>query len=284
MKKLAAVLLVVAVFLFVFAAPVQAIKPAGNLASAQKVSWNLSGAVMPSPPWGLHDITGSDTSSKLIVNQPNGATEVMLTGAMNGLAPNTVYTVYMSNAWTSSDKWNIVGTWTIDFLIGGGHWVHTMIVTSQNMYDGTFTGHGYYNADTGYTWDIQPGATVIGNGITFDLIYTGSNPGYALHCTALIDSNGHFVNGVCSGSSTGTWVSTYGEATLQTVGAGHPGLFYHQNTFTFTTDAYGAGSWHVNLRDADFPGPGIYPLSVWINNNAIPATILISDNFQVTVD
>ena len=78
------------------------VKPIGNLAGAQEVPWNLSSDVMPVPPWGLSDIDGSDTASKLIVNQPNGNTEVVITGAMNGLNPNTVYTVYPSNGWSTS--------------------------------------------------------------------------------------------------------------------------------------------------------------------------------------
>jgi len=36
------------------------------------------------------------------------------------------------------------------------------------------------------------------------------------------------------------------------------------------------------LVDADFPGPGTYSLSVWINEAG--ATMLISDVFTVTVD
>jgi len=48
------------------------------------------------------------------------------------------------------------------------------------------------------------------------------------------------------------------------------------------TDENGAGSWHFNLKDADFSGLGTYNLSVWINKPG--ATILISDNFEVVVD
>lgn len=80
-----------------------AVKPAGNLAGAIKVPWNLSADVMPAHPCGAYgtlDIPGSDTASKLIVNQPNGNTEVTITGAMNGLHSNTEYTVYLSNKYT----------------------------------------------------------------------------------------------------------------------------------------------------------------------------------------
>jgi len=141
-----------------------AAKPTANLASAQKVDWNLSAAVMPVPPYGSRDIPGSDTASKLIVNQPNGNIEVTITGAMNGLNPNTPYTVYLSKG---------------------------------------------YDPYTGW-----PG------------LFTSTVP-----------------------------------------------------AFTFVTDAYGAGSWHVNLRDANFPESGIHTLSVWINEAGL--TMLISGNFEV---
>lgn len=52
--------------------------------------------------------------------------------------------------------------------------------------------------------------------------------------------------------------------------------------FVFTTDEYGSGSWHLNLRDSNFLRPGTYRLSVWINEAGL--TILISDNFDVVVE
>jgi hypothetical protein len=48
------------------------------------------------------------------------------------------------------------------------------------------------------------------------------------------------------------------------------------------TDENGAGSWHLNLRNSDFPELGTYALSVWINEAG--RTVLISDNFDVVVD
>ncbi|MBN1971797.1 MAG: hypothetical protein JW870_20730 [Candidatus Delongbacteria bacterium] len=146
------------------------VKPEGNLAGAVEVPWNLSGDVMPVPPYGSIDIPGSDTASKLIVNQPNGSVKVTLTGVMSGLVPNTEYTVYLANAYVP-DKW----------------------------YPGLFTS------------TVQP--------------------------------------------------------------------------FTFITDEYGSGSWHINLRDSDFVnGAGTYTLSVWIVAKVVNKTILISDNFEVVVD
>jgi len=257
------------------------VKPAGNLAGAEEVPWNLSGAVMPVPPWGLHDIPGSDTASKLIVNQPNGNVEVAVTGVMKGLNPNTEYTVFPSKAWSTSEKWNITGEWDLEFMLVGAL-DHHMTVTIQDMHTGVFSGTGYYIPNTSYTWDIQGTSIVVGNTITLDLIYTGANAGYTVHAEGRIDDDGHIVDGTWSSSAgqSGTWSSITGFATEETVGNGWPGLFPGQGTFTFMTDEYGAGSWHFNLKNDDFPGPGTYTLSIWINNG----TILISDNFDVVVD
>ena len=46
-------------------------------------------------------------------------------------------------------------------------------------------------------------------------------------------------------------------------------------------DEFGNGSWHLNLRDENFPGPGTYELSVWVNG---AVTMLISDTFSVEVN
>ncbi len=83
----------------------------------------------------------------------------------------------------------------------------------------------------------------------------------------------------------GTWTSTSGLAVKTHTGnTGWPGDFNDYPRFTFLTDEYGAGSWHFNLRDEDFSGPGSYDLSVWINQINPNATILISDSFTVVVD
>jgi len=277
MKKAIIFILIVALILLAVPSVMFAAKPTTNLAGAQKVAWNLSGDVMPSPPWGLSDIPGSDTASKLIVNQPNGNTEVAITGAMNGLDPNTEYTVYLSNAWSTSEKWNITGDWELRFVLGGNY-DHDMTVTFQNMQTGVFSGTGHNSS----TWDILGTSKVVGDTIYLDLKYTGSS--YTVNAVGTINAaDGAIINGTWSSNigQSGTWSSITGAAIKKTVGNGYPGLFYTQKTFTFTTDEYGAGSWHLNLRDEDFPKSGTYNLSVWINKGG---TILISDNFQVVAE
>jgi hypothetical protein len=272
----------IAISMMLVTTTTMAVKPTG--AGAENVPWNLSGAVMPSPPWGLSDIPGSDSASKLIVNQPNGNVEVTVTGVMNGLNPNTVYTVYPSNKWLTSEKWNIVGVWSLRFLLGSGIYDHEMTVTFQNMHTGVFSGTGVSTTQSVVkNWDIQGTSKVVGNAITLDLIYTNAGAGYTVHAIGTIDVNGYIVSGTWTSSAgqSGTWTSFVGQATEETVGNGWPGLFNNLETFTFTTDEFGAGSWHFNLKNDDFPEPGDYTLSVWINKGS---TILISNNFEVVVD
>lgn len=251
---------------------------ADNSAGAVKVKWNLSGAVMPVPPYGLVDIPGSDTASKLIVNQPNGKVEANLTGVMNGLNPNTEYTVFLSNGYTKYTPLvtpNVVGTYTWLVL---GTYAHDLFITTQNP-DGTFTGTGGYPAGGPYQTTENVTGQVVGTTITFTVTYLGPySPGYSVTVSGTIAPDGSM-----SGTLPWEWHTTSGAATLASGSTGWPGLFTNTITpFTFTTDAYGAGSWHVNLKNGDFPlGLGTYTLSVWINGAG--GTMLVSDVFQVVV-
>jgi len=280
MKNKAILLGVIAVTLLVTVGTVFAAKPASNLAGAQKVPWHLSAAVMPVPPYGSLDIQGSDTASKLIVNQPNGKVEATITGAMNGLHPDTTYTVYLSNGYTKYtplDTIDVRGTYKWLVL---GTYAHDMVITTQKP-DGIFFGTGGYPAGSfpytaaGQTPENITGK-VVGNEITFTTTYSGSyNPGYSATVSGTIAADG-----IMSGNSPWEWYTTDGHATLASGSTGWPGLFISTvQPFTFTTDDSGSGSWHVNLRANDL-GTGTKLLSVWINGAG--ATVLISGTFQVT--
>lgn len=286
MKKIAVLLTVVTVMLavFAFASPAMAVKPAANLAGAQQVPWNLSAAVMPVPPYGSVDIPGSDTASKLIVNQPNGNTEVAITGVMRGLDPLTTYTVFLSNGYTPyvETGWNVTGLYTIALTVGATPYTEylTLVQTGPEI-TGTYL--ALDAAGTQSRWDILSGS-VEGDILTFHAHYALS-PTHSADFSATIAADGSLVDGdwadVEGGwTRSGLWSSTDGAAAKTYTGStGWPGLFSaNVPAFTFVTDEFGAGSWHVNLKDADFPGLGTYPLSVWINSGA---TILISDTFKV---
>lgn len=264
------------------------VKPTGNLAGAEKVAWNLSGDVMPvSPygPYGTMDIPGSDTASKLIVNQPNGAVEVAITGVMNGLTPTTTYTVYLSNRYTKYTPINIMGTYTWLVL---GTYLHDMIIDTQNP-DGTFSGTGGYPAGSSpYNQLGQTAETITGKveGNQIDITFTTKYLGPSFIPYSATVSGTIAGSGSMSGNIPWEWHTTAGHVTVASGSTGWPGLFTATvPEFTFTTDDSGSGSWHINLRDSDFPLLGAnFTLSVWINETVPNKTVLISDTFQVTVD
>lgn len=264
-----------------------AVKPTGNLAGAEKVPWNLSAAVMPVPPdgpYGSRDIPDSDTASKLIVNQPNGNVEVTITGAMNGLHPDTPYTVYLSKAYVPYvyTGWNVEGTYILRFVLGGNY-DHDIVIDVQS--DGIFSGTGGY--PTGGPYSITETVTGTIDVMTGEVkIHSVYNTGYWYDAEGTIAADGT-MSGTWGNDGQGyghSWLSISGNAVKTHTGStGWSGLFTSTvQPFTFTTDEFGAGGWHVNLRDEDFLGPGTYSLSVWINESG--GTMLISDVFEVTVD
>ena len=265
------------------------VKPTGNLAGAEEVAWNLSGDVMPIPPYSYYDIPVSDTASKLIINQPNGNVEVVVTGVMKGLDPYTTYTVILSNGYTPYEftGWDVVGTWVLRLHFGASIYDHDVIIDVPS--NGTFTGTGGYPAGSGPPYNYPYNEIVTGNinimtgEITFHSDYENS---YFYDATGTIASDGTMSGDwTGSGQPTYTWESISGQATKTHTGdTGHPGDFNNYPRFTFLTDEYGTGSWHFNLRDEDFNGAGAYDLSVWINQTNPNATILISDSFTVVVD
>ena len=282
MKRILFVLLASVVLTMALAALALAVKPAANLAGNVKVSWNLSADVMPAPPYGSFDIPGSDTASKLNVNQPNGNTEVTITGAMNGLVANTTYTVYLSNGYTpyAFAGWNVAGSWDIDVEYSGIIYPETLILTQV----GTEITGVSLNTDPpapGSAFTVVSGS-VTGNDVEIFADHDPSTLIVRMEGTIAADGSmsGNWADFV-GGSRVGTWASTSGNAVKTYDGDDYwTGLFTPTiQPFTFTTDEFGAGSWHINMRDSDFVGPGSYALSVWIN--AAGGTLLISDTFVV---
>lgn len=284
MKKAIIFILIVTLILIAVPSVMFAAKPDG--AGAQKVEWNLSAAVMPVPPYGSRDIIGSDTASKLIVNQPNGNTVVTITGVMNGLNPNTTYTVFLSNGYEPyvDTGWNVENSYILR-LVTGSYYNHDVVIVLQT--DGTFTGHGGYPAG-GSSYSFPYNETIDGiinvstGDITINSVYEN---GYWYKAVGTIAPDGT-MSGTWTAPnvSLGSWSSISGNATKTHTGdTGWPGLFNSSTVpkFTFTTDETGSGSWHINLKDADFSGTGSFDLSVWIN---VGGTILISDVFTVVVE
>ena len=231
----------------VMAAPALAGKPADNDAGAVKVAWHLSADVMPVPPYGSVDIPGSDVASKLIVNQPNGKTQVAMTGVMNGLNPNTEYTVFISNGYTPYVNSDVTGSYVINVEWLGTDYPENLILTQTGTAI-TGTSLSLVNPPGASLFTIT-GGSVIGNAVTIEMNFGGQDT--VMQGTIAADGSmsgtWHDTNGMMR---TGTWETTSGHALVVSSGStGWPGLFTSTvQPFTFMTDEFGAGSWHVNLK------------------------------------
>lgn len=161
----------------------------------------------------------------------------------------------------------------------GNPYMHDMIVTDGRATGGTPAGGPYVNS-----WAAT--VSVTGDSVTIVADYESGSSVFpytftAIGTIALVGS----MSGTWSDtiSDSGTWTSTSGQATNHTGDTSWTKQFGNTVPFTFTTDDSGSGSWHVNLRDSDFPlGAETHTLSVWINEAG--RTMLISDNFDVIVD
>ncbi len=268
--------------LLVLAGVASAATPIGKWAGAQEVKWNLSGAVMPVPPYGSQDIPGSDKASKLFVNQhqPYDKIDVGVTGVMNDLLPDTTYTVYISGPYTAYVPADLTGSYTVMYAVNGGG-------PNPSLYDMTLTksgGSGDYPSpgpSYAYEWNVS-NIVITGNTFSFTCTYTLGAIGTIMQMSGTIAANGS-LSGIWSdnygGGRTGTWYTESGTAKLSSGSTGWPGLLTSAvQPFTFVTDKKGASHWHVKLTGADITLPKT-TFSVWVNGGG--ATILISDDVTV---
>lgn len=238
---------------------------------AQTYGWNLSGDVMPVPPYGAADIAGSDTASKLIVNQPNGKVGATVTGVMNGLAPNTTYTVYLSNPYEPYRAADVSGMYTIDVLYMGNHYQSDLTLTQTgNTIGGLFYSPYLPNA-------LPVNGIVTGNNVMFSIDYgPGSIQGVRTF-TGTINADGS-LSGTWtetgSEAGSGSWSTNEGIAAQMSGSTSWTGQLAGTAPFTFTTNASGSGSWHYNLTA---PAPSSF--SAWINGSA--GTVLVSDDVML---
>lgn len=243
--------------------------------SGNKHKWNLSGDVMPVPPYGQSDIPGSDKASKIDLESEHGKSCVE--GDMKGLNPNTTYTVFLSNPYTKykATGWNVTGSYVINVEYLGTNYAEDLMLTqSGSSVTGTLAlvgGGSDFTLDTG---------NVSGNTLNLEGFFV-SNPGLRVHLTGTIASDGS-VSGtwmdVLGGSRTGTWNTTSGMAIMTHTGDTYwTGMLPGVSTFTFTTDMKGKGKWKYCFTN-NVPTK----FSVWINGNA--GTILISDNLKFKME
>ncbi len=242
-----------------------------NPSGAQTYGWNLSGAVMPVPPYGSFDIPGSDTASKLIVNQPNGKVGAAVTGVMNGLHPDTTYTVYLSNPWMPYHMANVSGTYMMDVLFEGNHYDYNLTLSQSGS---AITGSLY---DPDRPGPLAVSGFVTGNTVTFSVDYGGGSIQGIRTFTGTVGATGAMTGtwnetGTEGGNS--TWSTTSGSARPANGTSGWPGQLAGTVPFTFTTDSAGSGSWHYN-----FTAPAPSTFSVWINSSG--GTLLVSDDVKL---
>lgn len=69
-----------------------------------------------------------------------------------------------------------------------GTYLHTLNISSMDTETGNFSGTGFYNPNSAYTWTIS-GHTE-GNSFSAHIVYTGLNPGYAIDLIGTIDAGG----------------------------------------------------------------------------------------------
>lgn len=276
MKKIFSLFIALTLLAFV-ASPALATKPDSKDNGAKFYNWYLSSSVMPVPPYGSADVIGSDTASKLIVNQPNGKVKTMLTGAMKSLKPLTIYTVYLSKGYTPyeiTENWNVTGIHKISLTIGSTPYTEYLkLEQSGNTLTGSLA---LDEAQTQSKWNIDT-ATINGE-IVEIYAHFGSNTNMKLVMNGTISSDGTISGNwhdIDWNTRSGNWSTSSGAAKKIVTGdTTWPGLIAGVNPFTFTTDEFGSGSWHYNFKD-ESPEE----LSVWINGAG--GTILISDSIKL---
>lgn len=93
-------------------------------------------------------------------------------------------------------KWDMTGTYTIQYFLDGHQYDHTDTITVTSYDDPmTFTGTGFYNPDPRYTETVT--GTLTGDNLEFTVDYTGLNPTYALDADGTVAPDGSL-----SGSAT----------------------------------------------------------------------------------
>ena len=245
-----------------------------------KYNFYLSGDVMPTPPFGLADIEGSDIDSKLLVNQPNGDYLANLTGIMKGLSADTEYTVYLSNGYLeTSEIWNVLGTYTYNFTVNDTDYVHILTIKTQE--NGIITGVGSHVNGTEIVTEVVNG-TLIGDTLTLHIEYPN---GYYFDTTLTIAEDGTFSGAAVDSNALEAIIGTVSGAAVKeeievSATTWTQLLSANIEAFTFITDEEVKGEWQVSIAydDVEFNEDGYILFSVWINDGA---TILISDTMKL---
>lgn len=99
-------------------------------------------------------------------------------------------------AQAATPNWTVNPGSTVDFLCGGGHYLHTLDAVSQDV-NGDLTGNGHYNPNAGYTWNVT--GSVSGDDVSMQVVYTGISAGAVYNLAGVVDVDGS-VSGTADGN------------------------------------------------------------------------------------
>jgi len=99
---------------------------------------------------------------------------------------------------------DIKGTYNLDFTDGTNTYSHIMNIVTEDLTNSNFSGNGSYIADSSITWNMT--GNITNNDVTFQIVYTGTNPGYTLDSTGVLAGNN--ITGTTTGGSNLSFTAT----------------------------------------------------------------------------
>jgi hypothetical protein len=110
---------------------------------------------------------------------------------------------------SSQPRWDMTGTYTIQYFLGSGEYDHSDTITVFSYSDpGTFGGTGFY-----VPWGPDPTeditGTLSGSSLTFDVVYraTSPDPGYTVHGVGTIATDGSLSGTADGPGQSFTWTA-----------------------------------------------------------------------------
>jgi hypothetical protein len=273
----------------------------------QNVAWNLSGSVMPTPPYGTFGSLDSNyvqaraNSTLSVTVSKTKPTDVAMTACFSNLKPNTNYRLTLSNSYTPyvDTGWDTTGSYVINVNYLSVDYPENLVL-AQSGPNITGTSLILVTPPGGSPWTIT-GGSVTGINVVFNAYYN-SNPSNTAQFVGTINTSNGSMSGTwgdtAGGSRTGTWASTSGAALHTHTGdTAWTGLFSTNiPAILFKSDKHGAncGTIHTytpapagskRLVKPTFPITGTsYTMSFWLDvMSPTPTTVLISNNFSVFI-
>jgi hypothetical protein len=126
----------------------------------------------------------------------------------------------LGTAHAATPTWNLNGTYTLDFELGGSY-VHDATISGQDN-SGNFVVGGGYPAGGAYTFAWNGTGNVTGNSVTTSVDYSVGAVGTHMDMTGTIASDGSmsgtWTDNYGGGTRNGTWSTATGHAALSVAG------------------------------------------------------------------